>query len=165
MTANLLMARECTSLSETLALAAALARLLHRGDCLLLKGDLGAGKTEFARALIRALGDASVEVASPTFTLMQSYPVTLEGGETATCWHADLYRIESPAELPELGLEEALEEGLLLVEWPEIAGAVLPPSSLEIRIASASDRKRHIEMYGDASWQLRLAGLSATTAA
>lgn len=150
-------------LYEVQALAASFAPLLQRGDCLLLEGDLGAGKTEFARALIRALAnDDALEVTSPTFTLMQSYPVTLRG-EKAACWHVDLYRIEDPAELVELGLEDALEEGVLLVEWPGIAQTAFPPEALHITFAIEKDGKRRIELSGDASWQLRLASLSATT--
>lgn len=151
------------SLPDVQALAAKLASLLRRGDCVTLAGDLGAGKTEFARALIRTLaGDDALEVASPTFTLMQSYPVTL-GGEMAVAWHADLYRIEHPGELVELGLEEAVSDGVLLVEWPEIAQAILPENALHARIIMEKEGTRRIEGLGDASWLLRLASLSATT--
>lgn len=144
-------------------MAVSFAPLLQRGDCLLLEGDLGAGKTEFARALIRALaGDDTLEVTSPTFTLMQSYPVML-GGEKSVCWHADLYRIEDAVELVELGLDDAVGDGVLLVEWPKIAQSVLPQESLRIAITIEKEDRRRIEVSADASWRLRLASLSATT--
>lgn len=148
---------------QTHALAHRLSPLLRKGDCLALEGTLGAGKTEFARALIRALsGDEALEVPSPTFTLAHSYPVTLQG-EAAECWHVDLYRIQEAAELVELGLSEALEHGILLVEWPAVAGNMLPASLLLVRISALEGTARRIELLGDASWRLRLEALSATT--
>ncbi len=150
------------STEATRAIAAWLAPLLTQGDCLTLRGDLGAGKTEFSRALIRCLSDNdALEVTSPTFTLMQQYPITLQGGK-AWCIHADLYRLEEESELVELGLDEALSEGLLVVEWPEIAVPHLPASRLDISIVMTPAGQRRIELWGDASWQLRLAALSAT---
>ncbi len=151
------------SLEGTQAVAAMLASLLQPGDCIALEGTLGAGKTEFARAVLRELsGDPQLEVPSPTFTLLQSYPVRLNG-EASTCWHADLYRIEHPQELDELGLEEMLEEGILLVEWPAIADAILPKTRLLVEISLLEDGTREIVLSGDASWQLRLLKISATT--
>ncbi len=127
-----------------------------------LHGDLGAGKTAFARALIHALSAVAPEVTSPTFTLMQSYPVHIQGKDRI-CWHADLYRLEHASDVLELGLDERREEGLLLVEWPEIAHDVLPMDTLHIRIVAGAKEERVIELHGDASWQLRLAQLSAKT--
>lgn len=105
--------------------AADLARIALPGDCVALSGDLGAGKTSFARAFIRALdGDTELEVPSPTFTLVQEY---------ATCppvAHFDLYRIADPDEVAELGLDEALEAGIALIEWPERAGTALPAGAI-----------------------------------
>jgi len=104
------------------------AALLMPGDLITLSGDLGAGKTTFARALIRHLaGDEGIEVPSPTFTLMQTYQ--LPGG---TVVHADLYRLSSPAELAELGLEDVGPDTIELVEWPDRAGGLLPPDRLDI---------------------------------
>ena len=114
----------------TLAFARGLARTLAQGDIVLLEGELGAGKSELARAMIRELVGAAVDVPSPTFTLVQHYdtdrfPVT----------HVDLYRIDDPDELTELGLDEAGDLGVLLVEWPSRAGAGwFPPSSLLVEI-------------------------------
>lgn len=114
---------------ETERLAARLAAGCAAGDCIALSGELGAGKTTFARAFIRALAGA-VEVTSPTFTLVQTYDAP------TPLWHADLYRLEHARELAELGLEEALERGILLVEWPEIAEGHLPEDRLRLRLES-----------------------------
>lgn len=151
-----------TSLAQTETLAGSLAQLLRSGDCVALHGDLGAGKTAFVRALIHALSEEQPDVTSPTFTLMQSYPVQMQG-RAQTCWHADLYRLEHSAEVLELGLDERREEGVLLVEWPEIARDLLPANTLHIRISPGEQEDREIELHGEASWQLRLAQLSATT--
>jgi N-acetylmuramate 1-kinase len=114
--------------TATSALASDVASWLHAGDLLTLSGDLGAGKTTFARSLIRILtGDLDLEVPSPTFTLMQIY-------ETAThpIVHADLFRITNPRDIAELGWEEAAEGALVLVEWPERAGDFLSADRLDI---------------------------------
>lgn len=104
------------ALEDTRALAARLAPALKPGDVVALSGELGAGKTEFARALIQALAGREVEVTSPTFTLLQTYDT--KQGEV---WHYDLYRIEHESALAELGLEEALSH-ITLIEWPERLG-------------------------------------------
>src|SRR5471030_2545552 len=94
-----------------------IAAALAPGDLVTLSGDLGAGKTAFARALIRHLaGDETVEVPSPTFTLMQSYELP-----RFNLVHADLYRLAGPGELAELGFEEAGEDAVTLLEWPDRA--------------------------------------------
>jgi tRNA threonylcarbamoyl adenosine modification protein YjeE len=114
--------------AATIALAKDVAHWVKPGDLVTLSGDLGAGKTTFARALIRALtNEVDLEVPSPTFTLMQIY----EGAEYPIV-HADLYRIEQPRELAELGWDEAAEGALVLVEWPERAGAFLEADRLDI---------------------------------
>jgi hypothetical protein len=120
---------------DTAALARLVARLVEPGMLITLSGDLGAGKTTFARALIRDLvGDPELEAPSPTFTLMQLYETP-----RGPIVHADLYRISDPGELAELGWEEAGEGALLLVEWAERAGDALPPDRLEVAFALAPD--------------------------
>jgi tRNA threonylcarbamoyladenosine biosynthesis protein TsaE len=141
--------------SATAALAARLAPLLRRGDLLCLEGDLGAGKTAFARALINALPGPREEVPSPTFTLVQTYP-----RETLEIWHFDLYRLERADEVWELGLEEALGAGASLIEWPERAAGLLPAERLVLRFAHAgSGRRLTLEPHG--SWAGRLGTLGA----
>lgn len=109
-------------------LAARLAAVSRAGDAILLSGELGAGKTTFARAFLRALGIAE-EVPSPTFLLMLPY-------ETAalTVFHADLYRLAGPEETQELGLDAALAAGVLLLEWPERLGCRLPAERLHLTL-------------------------------
>lgn len=106
-----------------------LARAIVKGDLIALSGDLGAGKTTLARALIRSLaGDPYLDVPSPTFTLVQTYDLPLPVS------HFDLYRLGDPSELEELGLDEALDDGVALVEWPERAGDQLPDNVIHIEI-------------------------------
>ncbi len=115
--------------AATARLAADLALVLKQGDVVALSGDLGAGKTHFARAFIRALaGDPALEVPSPTYTLAQVY----ETRPKVT--HFDLYRLGDESELDELGFEEAVETGLVLVEWPERAPDTLASASLHIEL-------------------------------
>lgn len=114
--------------AATVRLAEDIALILKKGDLLLLSGDLGAGKSTLARALIRAVaGDPVLEVPSPTFTLVQAYDLRLPIS------HFDLYRLSDPEELAELGLDEALETGAALVEWPERA-ADLPGNPILLSI-------------------------------
>jgi tRNA threonylcarbamoyladenosine biosynthesis protein TsaE len=110
-------------------LGARIARLLAPGDAVLLKGELGAGKSTLARGLVRALTSPDEEVPSPTFTLVQAY----EGPEFPIA-HLDLYRLSGPDEVYELGFDEALEAGAVLVEWPQRLGARLPPDRLDIEL-------------------------------
>ncbi len=122
--------------AATTAFARRVARLLGPDQLLTLSGDLGSGKTTFARALIRQLcGDPGLDVPSPTFTLMQVYE-----GAAFPIVHADLYRIRDAGELAELGWEEAGEGALVVVEWAERAGEALPPDRLEVMLALAPDR-------------------------
>src|SRR4051812_5239954 len=101
--------------AATRALAAELAAALEPGDLVTLSGDLGAGKTTFARALIRHLaGDDAIEVPSPTFTLLQSYELP-----RFQLVHVDLYRLSGPAELAELGFDDIAENSVVLLEWPD----------------------------------------------
>lgn len=136
-------------------LAAALAPLLERGDVIALSGDLGAGKTSFARALIGALTGAAEEVPSPTFTLVQSYE-TPKG----TLWHFDLYRLAAPEEAYELGIEEAFAEGIAVIEWPERLGHLLPAERLEIALDfAAAPGARTAALMPSGRWAKRLGAL------
>jgi N-acetylmuramate 1-kinase len=131
-------------------LAGRLALFLKTGDVVTLSGPLGAGKTTFARALVTHLGDAD-EVPSPTFALMQRYET-----HRLTLHHCDFYRIEAP-EVDELGLDDALAEGALLIEWPERAGDWLPGDRLEIVLdETANPDTRRVTLTGHGSWELRL---------
>jgi tRNA threonylcarbamoyladenosine biosynthesis protein TsaE len=126
------------SVDATGALAGRLAKLAEAGDIIGLGGDLGAGKTTFARAFIRArLG--AVEVPSPTFTLVQIYE---NGG--APIWHFDLYRLEDSEEIYELGIEEAFDSAICLIEWPEKMAGNEPQDWLELRLDPGdSEQSRH----------------------
>lgn len=116
--------------AETLVLADDLAAMVAAGDVIALHGDLGAGKSALARAVIRALCDApDLEVPSPTFTLLQSYE-----GPRFPVAHFDLYRLADPDELVEIGFEEALADGVTLIEWPGRAGDRLPENRLDVTI-------------------------------
>jgi len=143
--------------AATQALAAALAACARPGDVIALSGPLGAGKTSFARGFIRArsahMGAGEVgEVPSPTFTLVQIYD--LPGG---TVWHVDLYRLEDPAEVSELGLEDAFADGITLVEWPERAGSLLPAERLDLVLSyGAGPDARHASLGGGGDWPGRL---------
>ncbi len=134
--------------NATVALAVALAPLLRPGDVVALSGALGAGKTTLARAMIAALGHEG-EVPSPSFAIVQAYDHL-----DPPLWHADLYRIEDPSELDELGLD-AIGEGVLLVEWPEHAGAKAWPDALRLTLSEQSDGGRRLTAHVPAAWEGR----------
>lgn len=142
-------------------LAAFLALFLTPGDLVALHGELGAGKTTFARALIRAvLDDPRHEVPSPSFSLAQGY----EEGRLALT-HFDFYRLGGADELDELGLDEALESGVALIEWPERAGDALPSERLDIAFGDGPKRgTRRIALEGTGAWEKRLERLDAMMA-
>jgi tRNA threonylcarbamoyladenosine biosynthesis protein TsaE len=118
-------------------LGATLAERLRVGDVVGLKGDLGAGKTTLARAIIRAAaGDRELIVPSPTFTLVEIYETP-----RGAFWHFDLYRLETAEQVYELGWEEALAEGIALIEWPERLGKLLP-KHLSVTLELEDDGRR-----------------------
>ncbi len=129
---------------------------LGAGDVVLLSGPLGAGKSHFARALIQArlaaLGRAE-DVPSPTFTLVQGYDL-----DTVALWHADLYRLAHPDDCDELGLAEAFDTAICLVEWPERLGPMAPPDALWLTLAPCAAGRR-LRFDGPAArWAGRLPG-------
>ncbi len=131
--------------AATQTLGAALAAILRPGDALCLTGPLGAGKSTLARALIRALTTPNEEVPSPTFTLVQFYQTT-----AFALAHFDLYRLSDPDEAYEIGLDEALDDGVALIEWPQRLEGRLPANRLDIDIALDDDaRCVTITRHGD----------------
>jgi len=134
--------------AATEAAGAAIAPLLRAGDAVTLSGDLGAGKTSLARGLLRALGVAG-EVPSPSFAIVQPYdPPEVR----LPVLHVDLYRVDDPAELEELGLDEALSDGALLVEWPERAGQGAWPDALHLSLTALSGGGRRLTWQVPAAW-------------
>jgi tRNA threonylcarbamoyladenosine biosynthesis protein TsaE len=128
--------------SQTAAVGRDLAGTLRAGDVVLLYGDLGAGKTAFVKGLAEGLGVAREEVSSPTFTLVQEY----RGGRL-TLYHVDLYRLDDPREIDDLGLDEIAANGVLAIEWAEKLDATLKPSRyVEVRIAHREDDARTIQL-------------------
>lgn len=138
---------------DTGAKAALLAGALDMGDVILLNGDLGTGKTHFARSVIQALLTTAEDVPSPTFTLVQSYQ-TAKGD----LWHADLYRIGSPFEIEELGLTEAFETAICLIEWPDRLGTLTPPDALSLTLTygAAEDARRLQAAWTHPKWDEKL---------
>ncbi len=116
---------------DTAHLATRIGAVLVPGDCVLLAGPIGAGKTHFARHLIQSLQDFPEDVPSPTFTLVQTYDTA--AGEL---WHADLYRLTALDEVEELGLTDAFDTAICLVEWPDRLGDLAPTSALHLAFAT-----------------------------
>ncbi|MCI5049097.1 MAG: tRNA (adenosine(37)-N6)-threonylcarbamoyltransferase complex ATPase subunit type 1 TsaE [Rickettsiales bacterium] len=121
-------------LEDTLDFAVKTANLLKNGDCLTLQGDLGAGKTTFVQKLIETLSENPVGVTSPTFNLLQTYQVRLSDGTETTIWHYDLYRLEHEEEAWELAIDDALEGGITIIEWPELIMEKLPDDRISLII-------------------------------
>jgi tRNA threonylcarbamoyladenosine biosynthesis protein TsaE len=142
--------------TATEALACRLAAMARSADIIALKGELGTGKTAFARAFIRARGHSD-EVPSPTFTLLQVY----DAGQSAI-WHFDLYRLRTPEDAWELGIEDAFASGISLIEWPERLGPLLPQRRLQISLFYG-DRPgaRRASLDPGEDWQTRLAPIAA----
>ena len=137
---------------ETKALALRIRENLKNGDIVLLKGEIGAGKSHFARSLIQAAMDKVEEVPSPTFTLVQTYD-TLVG----SIWHADLYRLNDQSEVFELGLIDAFGNDIVLIEWPDRLGYLEPQDALTIELVILENDKREV-IFSTSScvWEARL---------
>ena len=138
-------------------LAQKLAVLAKIGDVIYLKGTLGMGKSSFARAFIRSLSNTqNLEVPSPTFTLVQTYESL-----SKPVWHFDLYRLESPEEIDEIGIDEALSSAISLIEWPERLGGLSFANTLILTLEPGDNSEARIAtLSGDLSWKKRLKGAS-----
>ena len=139
-----------TDADATEAFGQALAAQLRPGDVVALFGTLGAGKTTLARGILRGLGHHG-DVASPTFPIVQTYAAP---DTRIPVWHVDLYRIEDEAELEELGLDEAKQEGVLLIEWPERL-SYLWPDALKLNLAAADGGGRALTAQVPPAWGAR----------
>tara|TARA_B100000700_G_scaffold216914_1_gene238593 strand:- start:809 stop:1273 length:465 start_codon:yes stop_codon:yes gene_type:complete len=137
---------------ETEELASALKENLQNGDIILLKGEIGAGKSLFARSLIQTAMDQVEEVPSPTFTIVQTYETKL-----GSIWHADLYRLTDQSEIFELGLIDAFVSEIVIVEWPERLGHLEPQDALTVEIIILENDKREVIFSTNSSmWKARL---------
>ena len=145
-----------SSPDQTAALAQRLGACLGPGDTLLLQGPISAGKTHFARSRIQSRLTAPEDVPSPTFTLVQTYEA--DGVEI---WHADLYRLTSPDEVVELGLTDAFQSAICLVEWPDRLGALAPQDALTLSFAQGNaDETRELTLsWAAPAWTTRLSGV------
>jgi tRNA threonylcarbamoyladenosine biosynthesis protein TsaE len=143
----------------TAQIATRLGRLLGAGDTVLLHGPVGAGKSHFARALIKsrlAIEGRIEDVPSPTFTLVQTYALA-----DVEIWHADLYRLHDPAECLELGLDQAFETAICLVEWPDRLGSLMPDTALHLKISQGPEPEARVLTFaGHPDWAERLTGLA-----
>lgn len=135
--------------ADTRAVGTDLAAQLRIGDVIALSGPLGVGKTALARALIEALGHEG-EVPSPSFAIVQPYE-----NLDPPLWHVDLYRIEQAGEIAELGLESVLDDGAMVVEWPERAGEGAWPDALRLSLDFAPQGARRLTAQVPAAWEAR----------
>ena len=133
---------ETTTVAATEAVAAELARSLLPGDVVALEGDLGAGKTQFVRGLLRGLGGDGRLVSSPTYVLLNVYP-----GGRLTVYHLDAYRTAGGDDLAGIGFDELLEQGgVVAVEWPSRVGELLPATRYTVRLTAVGEGRRLIEI-------------------
>ena len=140
-------------LSATEAFGRRLAGQLRARDVVTLEGPLGAGKTALARAVIRTLlGATEADVPSPTFTLVQTY----DAPDGLAIWHVDLYRLDGPSDVIELGLDDAFDHGLTLIEWPDRMGSSLPRDRLALHFSPPVDDHRAVIIREHGAWQGRL---------
>ena len=133
----------------TLAAGGRLARLLRPGDVVTLSGPLSAGKTTLVRGALAALGHEG-EVPSPSFAIVQPYEEL-----SPPVWHVDLYRIEQPSDVEELGLDDIREDGVLIVEWPERASGGIWPDALALSLEPQEDGSRSLTAGVPAAWEGR----------
>ncbi len=142
------------SLADLERLAAGISVILRPGDAILLEGDLGAGKSTFCRAVIRALG-VTEDIPSPTFTLVQIYETKI-----GPVWHCDLYRIKDAFEISELGIDEAFENAITLIEWPDRLGPYAPRFGLTLSLSFTDKAEtRNLCFQGGEDWKTRIKNL------
>jgi tRNA threonylcarbamoyl adenosine modification protein YjeE len=127
--------------NDTLDLGSKLIKVLTKGDVLAITGELGAGKTTLARGIIQA-EKGNIEVPSPTYTLVQTYDM-----ENFELWHCDMYRLETPSDAYELGLFDAFEDAVCVIEWPEKLGSLLPKKTYKIDL-KFNNEGRTAYLYG-----------------
>ncbi len=153
---GLLVSIPAGSPEDTAALARRIGACLRPGDVLLLEGDIGAGKTHFARHLIRSLMDRPEDVPSPTYTLVQIYDA--RPGEI---WHADLYRLTATEEIEELGLTDAFASAICLIEWPDRLGPMAPAGALRVIFQTdpRDENARLIHLHGTGGRGAEIAGI------
>lgn len=144
--------------AETQVFATQVATRLVPGDVVLLEGSIGAGKTHFARSLIQSLLPVMEDVPSPTFTLVQIYD-----GPNSEIWHADLYRLSAPDEVVELGLTDAFEDAICLVEWPDRLAELAPENALTLRFELSQQEEHRVLTMSAPSpkWAKKLEGIAA----
>lgn len=136
------MTYESHSVEETEAIAEQLSRTLVGGSCVALYGELGAGKTQFVRGLVRGLGGNPQSVSSPTFVLLNVY----EGGRLKV-FHLDAYRVHGPAEFEAIGFAELLEQGgVVVIEWADRVQQLLPETRVDVRIVATGEQIRMIDI-------------------
>ena len=136
--------RHSASVEETERIAAEVALMMPAGGCIALEGELGAGKTQFARGLVKALGGEGRWVSSPTYVLMNVYPAPMR-----TVYHLDAYRVSGPEDFEAIGFPELLEQGgLVVVEWASRIAALLPPSTARVAISAVGPGERRIDIEG-----------------
>lgn len=138
------------NLEQTKSLAEKISKLVTIGDVIELKGDLGAGKTTFARYFINSLLEKEEDILSPTFNIVHPYHT-----KNFTIWHFDLYRIEDINEVEEIGIFDAFDEGVSLIEWPQIISSIVPENRLLLNlIENDGTRSVIIECFG--SWKQKI---------
>ncbi len=136
-----------SSVAETEALAAKLACGLSGGVCVALYGDLGAGKTQFVRGLVRGFGGDARVVSSPTFVLLNVYDASKDSPQRLTVYHLDAYRVNGPGDFEGIGFAELLEEGgIVVVEWADRVETLLPRDRIEVRIEPVDQETRRIQI-------------------
>ena len=144
-----------TSPHQTALLASRLGAGLRPGDCVLLDGQIGAGKSHFARALILSRLTVPEDVPSPTFTLVQTYDLP-----ECELWHADLYRLPDQDQIIELGLLDAFQTAICLIEWPDRMGDLVPENALLLRFddPDQNDTRQITLSWTDPRWTARIEG-------